>query len=151
MGWSECGCYKVHMTTFQWTTRRPLRPYLTGGDVAATDQLRQLGRLGRTENGLRSHQGDVAATAETDQSRRLGRPKYGLRSHVAETSPRPAGDWKSLPPPKKKTNWTCLNFSRLPGDPASLYETSWRRLRNQRRLESPPSLQASEMGPLTAM
>ena len=37
-------------------------------------------------------------------------------------------------------NWTCLNFPRLPGDPASL--------RNQRRLESPPSLQASEIGPL---
>ena len=47
--------------------------------VAATDQLRQLGRLGRPKNGLRSHQGDVAATAETDQSRRLGRPKHGLR------------------------------------------------------------------------
>ena len=42
-------------------------------------------------------------------------------------------------------NRTCLNFPRLPGDPASLQETSRRRLRNQRRLESPPSLQASEM------
>ena len=74
-----------------------LRAYLTGGDVAATDQLRQLGRLGRPKNDLRSHQGDVTATAETDQSQRLGRPTHGLRSHVAETSPRPAGDWKSLP------------------------------------------------------
>ena len=78
------------------------RAYLTGGDVATTDQLRQLWRLGRPKNGLRSHQGDVAATAETDQSRRLGRPTHGLRSHVAET---------------------CLNFPRLPGDPASLQET----------------------------
>ena len=84
---------------------------------------------------LKSHQGDVAATAETDQSRRLGRPKHGLRSHVAETSPRPAGDWKSL-----QKNWTCLNFLRLPGDLASLQETS-------RRLKSPPSLQASEIRP----
>ena len=77
-----------------------LRAYLTGGDVAATavtDQLRQLRRPGRPKNGLRSHQGDVAATAETaetDQSRRLGRPTHGLHSHVAETSPRPGGDWK---------------------------------------------------------
>ena len=77
-----------------------LRAYLTGGDVAATNQLRQLGRLGRPKHGLRSHQGDVAAT---DQSQRLGRPKHGLHSHIAETS---------------------------------------------RRLESPPSLQASEIGPL---
>ena len=77
------------------STKSNLRAYLTGGDVAATaatDQLRQLGRLGRPRNGLRSHQGDVAATAETDQSRQHGRPKHGLRSHVAETSPRPAGD-----------------------------------------------------------
>ena len=42
---------------------------------------------------------------------------------------------------KKSPNFlkTCLNFPRLPGDPASL--------RNQRRLELPPSLQASEIGP----
>ena len=36
-------------------------------------------------------------------------------------------------------NRTCLNFPRFPGDPASLQEKSRRRLRNQRRLESPPS------------
>ena len=58
-------------------TCRILRAYLPGGDVAVTDQLRQLGRLGKPKHGLRSHQGDVAATAETDQSRRLGRPKHG--------------------------------------------------------------------------
>ena len=46
-----------------------------------------------------------------------------------------------------KNNRTCLNFPRLPGDPASLQETSRKRLRTQRRLESPPSLQASEIGP----
>ena len=62
---------------------------------------------------------------------------------VAETSPRPAGDWKKSPKIQ-----TCLNFPRLPGDPASLQETSRRRLRNQRRLESPPSLQANEIGPI---
>ena len=42
-----------------------LRAYLIGGDVAATaatDQSRQLGRLGRPKNGLHSHQGDVAET-----------------------------------------------------------------------------------------
>ena len=50
---------------------------------------------------------------------------------LMETSPRPAGDWKKSP----KKNRTCLN---LPGDPASLQETSQRRLHNQRRLESPP-------------
>ena len=48
-----------------------------------------------------------------------------------ETSPRPAGDWKKSP-----KNRTCFNFSRLPEDPASLQEKSW-------RLQSPPSLQAS--------
>ena len=59
---------------------------------------------------------------------------------VAETSPRPAGDWKMSP-----KYWTCLNFLRLPGDPVSL--------RNQRPAEtwvatrSPPSLQANEIGP----
>ena len=36
-------------------------------------------------------------------------------------------------------NRTCFNFPWLPGDPASLHETSRRRLRNQRRLESPSS------------
>ena len=36
-------------------------------------------------------------------------------------------------------NRTCFNSPRLPGDPASLQETSRRRLRNQRRLESPTS------------
>ena len=67
------------------------------GDPASLQEtsrrrLRDLPRLGRPKNGLRSHQGYVAATTENDQSRRLGRPKHGLRSHVAETSPRPAGD-----------------------------------------------------------
>ena len=47
----------------QVKTERPsLRSYLTGGDVAATDQSRQLWRLGRQKNGLRSHQGDFLET-----------------------------------------------------------------------------------------
>ena len=41
-----------------------LRAYLIGEDVTATDQSRQLGRPGRTKNGLCSHQGDARATSE---------------------------------------------------------------------------------------
>ena len=48
-------------------------------------------------------------------------------SLVSSRSLIPAGDWKKSP-----KNWTCFNFPRLPGDPASLQETS-------RRLESPTS------------
>ena len=59
------------------STKSNLRAYLTGGDVAATaatDQLRQLGRLGRPKNGfaLSPRRRRAAATAETDQSRKLG-------------------------------------------------------------------------------
>ena len=41
-----------------------LRAYLIGGDVAATDQSRKLGRILRPKNGLRSHQGDARATSD---------------------------------------------------------------------------------------
>ena len=104
-----------------------LRAYLTGGDVAATGQLRQLGRLGIPKNGLRSHQGDIAATAEIDWSVAATRETktwlaLSRRGDVSETC-----SWRLKKSPK---NRTCLNFPRLPGDPASL--------RNQRKLESPP-------------
>ena len=76
---------------------------------------------------------------------------------ISATSPRPAGDqgdWGDVaatsPLETGKSLFfylTCLNFPQLPGDPASLQETSRRRLRNQQRLESPPSLQANEIGP----
>ena len=58
-----------------------LRAYLTGGDVAAPDQSRQLGRRGRPKNGLRSHQGDVSETSP-DKVTTMIRPE------VAGTSPR---------------------------------------------------------------
>ena len=180
--------------------------YLTGGDVAATDQSRQLGRLGRPKNGLRSHQGDFSETSPevttnspgsrgdvSETSSQLRRRLRQLRPYligletrwrrlretsrvsgesreiqtcsnflgdffqspaglgdvsatsprpagdvtvtspqfpwspagygdVTETSPIPAGDWKKSP-----KNRTCFNFPRLPGDPASLQETSRRR------------------------
>ena len=50
---------------------------------------------------------------------------------VSETSQKPPGDWK-----KSFKNKTCLNFPRLPGYPVSRQETSRRRLRNKRRLQS---------------
>ena len=40
--------------------------------TAASDQSRQLGRLGRPKNGLRSHQGDVATTDDQPWRRLLG-------------------------------------------------------------------------------
>ena len=71
----------------------------------------------------------------------------GLRSR-AQKSPRRCRNWWRRRRDVSETcwrlekvylkKWTCLNFSRLPGDPASLQETSQRRLCNQRRLESPP-------------
>ena len=62
--------------------------------------------------------GDVAATSPQSPWSPSG------LGDVAETSPIPAGDWKKSPPQK---NRTCFNFPRLPGDPASLQETSRRR------------------------
>ena len=84
---------------------------------------------------------DLLETKETEETLCATSPA-GL-GDVAETSPRPAGDWNK----SRKKYRTCLNFPRLPRDPASLKETSRRRLRNQWRLESPPSLQANEIGP----
>ena len=67
----------------------------------------------------------VAATRETKTWLALSRP-----GDVSETC------WRLKKSPK---NRTCLNFPRLHGDPARVQETSRRRLRNQRRLESSPS------------
>ena len=84
---------------------------------------------------------------------------FSSLQQVSETSPRPAGDVAATSPQspwspaglgvsdtcwrlenvQKKKNRTCLNFPRFPRDPASLQETSQRRLRNQRRLELPTS------------
>ena len=72
----------------------------------------------------------VAATRATRETKTW--LALSRRGDVSETCWR----LKNSPPPQ---NRTCLNFLRLPGDPASLQETSRRRLRNKRRLESPPS------------
>ena len=71
---------------------------------------------------------------------------------VAATSPRPNGDLKKSPKSRRK-NRTCLISPRLPRDPPILQETSRRRLRDPRRLESPTGrqlvsirLHASEIG-----
>ena len=49
-----------------------LRVYLTGGDVATTDQSQHLWRLRRPKNGLRSHQGDVLETSPEKVTTRGG-------------------------------------------------------------------------------
>ena len=78
-------------------------------------------------------------TEETSQ-RRL--------QQVSETSRRRLRDLletgKSLPP---KKNRTCLNFPRLPGDPASLQETSRRRRGDVSATSGDSSRQANEIGP----
>ena len=81
------------MDSVVWKGFHDSRAYFTGGDVAATDQSRQLKRLGRPKNGLRSHQGDVAAT---NQSRRLGRPKNGLCSHQGDVQDVSMTSWRRL-------------------------------------------------------
>ena len=63
---------------------------------------------------------------------------------VAATSPRPTGDLKKSPKSRIK-NRTCLFSPRLPRDPPNLQETSRRRLRDSRRLESPTGRQLVSM------
>ena len=62
------------------------------------------------------------------------------RCDVAATSPRPTGDSKKSPKSRRK-NRTCLISLRLPRDSPNLQETSRRRLRDPRRLESPTGRQ----------
>ena len=66
------------------------------------------------------------------------------RCDVAVTSPRPTGDLKKSPKSRRK-NRTCLISLRLPRDPPNLQETSRRRLRDPRRLESPTGRQLVSM------
>ena len=66
------------------------------------------------------------------------------RCDVAATSPRPTGDLKKSPKSRRK-NRTCLISLRLPRDPPNLQETSRRRLRDPRRLESPTGRQLVSM------
>ena len=66
------------------------------------------------------------------------------RCDVAATSPRPTGDLKKSPKSRRK-NRTCLISPRLPRDPPNLQETSRRRLRDPRRLESPTGRQLVSM------
>ncbi|XP_069791235.1 uncharacterized protein [Narcine bancroftii] len=134
----------------------------TGISLAETS--RQLRHLGRPKNGLRSHQGDARATTNSpgshgdvsttslqhrrnvssvsDRSRRHRRDvspvmdKISLHDIAATDGNVTETRWKMEKVSKK--NRACLNFPRLPGDLASLQETSQRCLRNQWRLESPP-------------
>ena len=59
---------------------------------------------------------------------------------VSETSPIPAGDWKKSPPKK-------IEHVSISRDSPETRLVSQRRHDDTRRLESPPSLQASEIGP----
>ena len=112
------------------------------GDVAAT---------------LRRRRGDVVATCSqsfgleqvSETSRRRRGDVFLLenifsRCDVAATSPRPTGDLKKSPKSRRK-NRTCLISLRLPRDPLNLQETSRRRLRDPRRLESPTGRQLVSM------
>ena len=67
----ECSfyvCIHILCVSVQWNQIKNKGPISLAEDVArtaATDQSRQLGRLGRPKNGLRSHQDDARATSET--------------------------------------------------------------------------------------
>ena len=87
--------------------------------------------------------GDVAETSR----RRRGNvflENIFSRCDVAATSLRPSGDLKMSPNSRRK-NRTCLISPRLPRDPPNLQETSRRRLRDPRRLESPTGRQLVSM------
>ena len=78
---------------------------------------------------------DLDQVSETSPRRRgdVTETSYSLKTYlVAATSPR--------------ENRTCLISLRLLRDPPNLQKTSRRRLRDPRRLESPTSLHASEIG-----
>ena len=77
--------------------------------------------------------GDVAETSSSSKT-----------YLVAATSPRPTGDFKKSPKSRRK-NRTCLISPRLPRDPPNLQETSRKRLRDPRRLESPTGRQLVSM------
>ena len=114
------------------------------GDVVATfPQIFGLGDVSETSSQLflkylvsetsRRHRGDVFLLENIFS-----------RGDVAATSPRPTGDLKKSPKSRRK-NRTCLISPRLPRDPPNLQETSRRRLRDPRRLESPTGRQLVPM------
>ena len=101
------------------------------GDVAETSLQLFLNHLVSSRS--RRRRGDVAETSSS------------LKTYlVAATSPRPTGDLKKSPKSRRK-NRTCLISPRLPRDPRNLQETSRRRLRDPRRLESPTGRQLVSM------
>ena len=93
------------------------------GDVAETSSQLFLNHLVSSRS--RRRLGDVAETSSSSKTYLF-----------AATSPRPTGDLKKSPKSRRK-NRTCLISLRLPRDPPNLQETSRRRLRDPRRLESP--------------
>ena len=101
------------------------------GDVAETSSQLFLNHLVSSRS--RRRRGDVAETSSSSKT-----------YLVAATSPRPNGDLKKSPKSRRK-NRTCLISPRLPRDPPNLQETSRRRLRDPRRLESPTGRQLVSM------
>ena len=94
------------------------------GEVAATSPQSPagLGDVAETSPQSPAGLGDVAETSRGRLPQSRVKLVSATNGDVAETSPRPAGDWKKSP-----KNRTCLIFPRLPGDPACLQETSRRR------------------------
>ena len=105
------------------------------GDVAETSSQLFLNHLISSRS--RRRRGDVADTSSSSKT-----------YLVAATSPRRLGyqmeTWKSLQRVAEK-NRTCLISPQLPRDPPNLQETSRRRLRDPRRLESPTGRQLVSM------
>ena len=88
--------------------------------------------------------GDVAETSLRRRGDVFLLENIFSRCDVAATSPRPTGDLEKSPKSRRK-NRTCLISPRLPRDPPNLQETSRRRLRDPRRLESPTGRQLLSM------
>ena len=111
-------------------------------DVAETSQRRR--RNFSSIIWSRSGLGDVAATSRRRHGDVLLLENIFSRCDVAGTSPRPTGDLKKSPKSRRK-NRTCLISLRLLRNPPNLQETSRRRLRDPRRLESPTGRQLVSM------
>ena len=88
--------------------------------------------------------GDVAETSRRRRGDVFLLENIFSRCDVAATSPRPTGDLKKSLKSRRKSR-TCLISLRLPRDPPNLQETSRRRLRDPRRLESPTGRQLVSM------
>ena len=112
------------------------------GDVVAT--FSQSFGLEQVSETSRRRRWDVAETSLGRRGDVFLLENIFSRCDVAATSPRPTGDLKKSPKSRRK-NRTCLISLRLPRDPPNLQETSRRRVRDPRRLESPTGRQLVSM------